>query len=133
VNKLEARELDILIAEKVMGQTRAKNCPLGDDNCPGQWRPQVGRWPCLPPYSTNIEAAWEVAEKSNLFRFYALNEILGIWQISFHLSIGEKCAHSILAAEETAPLAICRGALVATGVELEKELQFRLVRYEVKL
>lgn len=55
------RELDALIAEKVMGQQRVGDCPLGDD-CGGKYAPQVGRWPCLPPYSTDIAAAMELAK-----------------------------------------------------------------------
>ncbi len=53
---------DQWIAEKVMGQKKVKECPLGDPTCPGKYEPMVGRWPCLPPYSTNIAAAWEMLE-----------------------------------------------------------------------
>jgi hypothetical protein len=55
--------LDRLVAERVMGQEHAGECGLGDADCPGQFRPVVGRWGCLPPYSTDIAAAWEVVER----------------------------------------------------------------------
>jgi hypothetical protein len=52
--------LDAIVAERVMGQTRHRDCPLDDRRCPGEYTPSVGRWPCLPPYSTDIAAAWLV-------------------------------------------------------------------------
>lgn len=55
--------LNALIAVRVMGQRRADDCGLGDATCPGRYEPMIGRWPCLPPYSTDIEAAWFVVER----------------------------------------------------------------------
>ena len=59
--KLQAGvKLDALVADQVMGQKRIRECPLGDPDCPGKYEPMVGRWPCLPPYSTDIAAAHEM-------------------------------------------------------------------------
>lgn len=49
-------ELDVACAE-AMGQVRDGDCPLGDESCGGRYLPQIGRWPCLAPYSSDIEAA----------------------------------------------------------------------------
>ncbi len=56
------REIDELVATKVMGQTRVSDCALGDERCPGHYSPMV-RGPCLPLYSTDIAAAWHVLER----------------------------------------------------------------------
>lgn len=53
------RELDALVAEKVVGQVRVGECPLDIDGCGGKYEPQIGQWPCLPPYSTDMAAAWQ--------------------------------------------------------------------------
>ena len=58
-----SRELNALIAERVMRQRHTDECGLGDATCPGKYEPMIGRWPCLPPYSTDIAAAWLVVEE----------------------------------------------------------------------
>lgn len=67
MTKQELRELDMLIAEKVMGWKRGK--AFGNGN--GEWlRPdqadinewQRSTWDGTPLYSTHIGAAWQVVE-----------------------------------------------------------------------
>ena len=116
--KLEAgRELDALVAERVMGQERVAACPLGAPNCPGRYEPQVKDWPCLPAYSTSLLPAWAVVEKmpcgvavhtpdQKLWRC-----IVGTgpcWETGG----GQP---TVVGEGDTAPLAICRAALLAVG------------------
>lgn len=116
--------LDALVAEQVMGQRRVGDCPLGASDCIGKYEPQIGRWPCLAPYSTDIAAAWEVVEA-----------MVGKG-CEFALIADERCEPRDYAAEfsrnnsnigettylcgeraDTAPHAICLAALRAVGVE----------------
>jgi hypothetical protein len=122
-----ARELDALVAERVMGlwsrhaldTTRlgetvgyksGRACPVclveldGEDD-PGQCS--------VKPYSTSISAAWEVVEKLQEFSF----ELIYLdgkmhWEATFApLHLNETRAIA-----ETAPLAICKAALKAVDV-----------------
>ncbi len=56
-------ELNALVAEKVMGQHRVGDCPLGDSSCMGKYEPMVNGRPCLPDYANDIAAAWQVWER----------------------------------------------------------------------
>jgi hypothetical protein len=51
-----SRELDAQCAH-ALGQLWVDACPLGDPTCAGKYMPQIGRWPCLAPFSTDHEAA----------------------------------------------------------------------------
>ena len=126
IMKLEAgREMDKLVATKVMElepcdkwqlyhvdvidgaryklEDKACNHPTG--KCYPEQMP--------PAYSTNIEAAWRVVEKlSNKFSF-AINNDMGYWYADFWNS-----AENMNPTEDdTAPLAICRAALLAKESE----------------
>lgn len=108
------RELDILVAEKVMGiipkietyKTMGKeeytNIPVN-----------------VPDYSTNIAAAWEIVEKMieegydwELYSFKTAPEYH--WRV-FCRGFGSY--------EATAPLGICLAALKAKGVEIYGEIK----------
>jgi len=120
------RELDALVAEKVMGWTVCRDASCG--GCEATvllmedgWRVRApldqGGWPLgwWTP-STDIAAAWEVVEKLRV--------------LGFNVSVS--CAHGMrtwdvrgwkadntgrfIAHAETAPLAICLAALDALGV-----------------
>ena len=105
------RELDALVAEKVMG-----------------WRRREGRWLVpdrvysrrnCPRYSTSIAAAWQVVE-----RFEERVAIEGpvttsdIWRCSIWTSWDENRESSV-ADTTSAPRAICLAALRAVGVGVE--------------
>jgi hypothetical protein len=103
------RELDALIAEKVMGFDIVPG--------PGELGIKVNITECrrIPPYSKNIAAAWEVV-KSFGGRFeFSLEEDQGElmpWIASF----SRLDASDMASAEaETAPHAICLAALRAVG------------------
>jgi len=87
------RELDTLVAEKVMG--------LNHDKLDG--------YPAY--YSTDIAAAWEVVEKLIPDCFLTLQWIEG-WEVS-HFEPGPYGGHMHLAHGDSAPHAICLAALKA--------------------
>lgn len=116
------RELDALVAEKVMGYRR-KRC-----DCNTFWVDADGYEPTHnQDYSTDIAAAWEVVERVRLFvwphqgRWIAgyLSEA-DLQDIYFHVEnsrfITIDGSFSTIAQEQTAPHAICLAALKAVGL-----------------
>jgi hypothetical protein len=112
------RELDALIAEKVMGWTveLIVNSPCDAFE---EWRDAQG-WrygPNPPLYSTDIAAAWEIAEKLQLA---VIPDASGGWCAGHALFRGpgwyEENVNDWEHAD-TAPLALCRAALAAVGAE----------------
>lgn len=124
------RELDALIAEKVMGITPDLKCiACGSTNLLIHWLTGNNMYgDCtknmdykrtfikLPNYSTDISDAWLVVEKMGAYN-----------DSSFSLSVGlsytEWCACFMghKAWSDSAPHAICLAALKAVGVEVENE------------
>lgn len=109
------KELDILIATKIMGL----------EYWPGRTdavKATFVNWgfdpkPCIPPeYSTDIAAAWKVVEKLNLFFQYELHrDKSGRWQIGY----GSDSAYFNEVYEgHSAPHVICLAAL-----DLKKEIE----------
>jgi hypothetical protein len=97
------RELDLLVAEKVMGDTIIRR---EQDN-------EIISY--CKPYSTDIAAAWEVVEKmkeENILEIHVLRQS-GV-EIFFYDLEGDR--RRIIA--DTAPHAICLAALKAKGVEV---------------
>ena len=124
------RELDALVAEKVMGHDlRASPFRASepfDLSAPNQ---------SIPHYSTDISAAWEIVEKLK-FGFYELSYNC-LSPESFHASIGDDLKihegspeidgfkmkfigilKSYEANGQSAPHAICLAALKSVGVEI---------------
>ncbi len=95
------RELDVLIAEKVMGEKNDGNLHL---------------W--VPRYSISIEAAWDVVEKFRGWRFelIALREPAKNDWSQFMVTLSGPIDVAIVGTADTAPLAICIAALRAKGV-----------------
>jgi hypothetical protein len=130
VKHTAGRELDALIAEKVMGWTRYPAGMHPTDNrtisgvlyCPPYYPYDAGSANVVPYYSTNISEAWEVVTK--------LAE-RGLWMTmltpfnaadGFHVAYtphGEAQWQAGLGTviADTAPLAICRAALKALDKE----------------
>jgi hypothetical protein len=105
------RELDALVAEKVMGlQPLRREVP-----------PDPGAFLDLPHYSTDIAAAWEVVEKLTGRRDkdigFALTVNPGTIGTSFSALDGTEHWH---VNASTAPLAICLAALKVVGVDIEE-------------
>jgi hypothetical protein len=121
------RELDALVAEKVMGWKYRQSSPdpkkhfcreYGNDA--GWWlkpsmTPGAKHWACAtcsppPAYSTDIAAAWEVTEKlaEDFMLVYAVAH--AGWRARFEHAEGWWKGEAYA---DTAPLAICRAALAA--------------------
>lgn len=97
------RELDALIAEKVMGLASGRHL-LGPDK----------------PYSTSIEAAWEVTEKmlernTGTMRVQAVSNSFGV---TFEHWGDDENVVKGFHRSSTLPHAICLAAIKAVGVEL---------------
>ena len=105
------RELDALIAEKVMGWRKAGTLwitPTGQQlvEYHHEWMPEA----TPPRYSTSIGAAWQVVEKLPPHSVDINNENPGGWICSVHTQLGYWEARA-----RTAPLAICLAALKFVG------------------
>jgi len=113
------RELDALIAERVMGYKRA-HMDDPEINFAGDiWLNPNGtkylHTAALPEYSTSIEAAWEVVEKLHeLGFFFDLHWDLNtsVWTTSFKKS-SDISEPNFYSKEREAPHAICKAALKA--------------------
>lgn len=126
------RELDALVAEKVMGTTGIRAVTVIDgrgahsepgtavdvtlpDGRPGRQATQ------LPHYSTSIAAAWLVVERLN-DRFHARIQSpfepgdLYFVGFTIHGTSGFNGRPDFRASASTAPLAICRAALLVCEV-----------------
>src|SRR5690625_1056203 len=116
---IQGRELDTLVAEHVMGfkfeVDKVKGLSrwvgygaYGEAHTPPMaWKKWEYR---VPPYSKDISAAWEVAEK---FHQFTVMRSRG-WEKQYYCCIwvgitGEQWS----ATAKTAPLAICRASLLA--------------------
>lgn len=120
------RELDLLVAEKVMGYKIAEvkgdavvssKISAGSNDNP--WLNKE-----LKPYSTDIAAAWEVVEKMK--KEFIQTEII-IWQTGHKARISKFAGTSlnvialinhVEAEGESAAHAICLAALKAKGIEI---------------
>lgn len=104
------RELDALIAEKVMGWERLEKIL----HPPGPY--EMNAWGnMIPHYSTDIDAAWEVVEKMHSMR---LQTSIITTEKGVSVTIDEFYCHSPdETIAETAPHAICLAALKALGEE----------------
>jgi len=115
------RELDALIAEKVMGWHNNEANP----SQPGMWGINDYRedgtpvlMPDFPAYSEDIAAAWEVVEKikRNGFKLqFDYDTWIAYWSHEDFLCGSEEALEPFGRAD-TAPHAICLAALKAVGV-----------------
>lgn len=126
LNMLAGRELDALVAEKVMGEAQPiyvhPNLHLEYPE-----KSTAGNWYCYnifehgdicewhpKPFSTNISDAWEVVEK---LRLYVMPFGSKDWCVSKKRN--SRGVFENIVVDDTAPPAICRAALL-TVVESEK-------------
>lgn len=115
LNMPAGREMDALIAENVMGiesvafndETKCPECESTMRFCGSRsWCSSCHEWIYSPykEYSTDISAAWEVVEKLGIIFQETCIDNDKDWRCYFD----NACASA-----ETAPLAICRAALLA--------------------
>ena len=124
------REIDALVAEKVMGwsQVYINDYPIA--NAPEYLYPPSDFAPeepeIVPHYSIDISAAWQVVEKmidneSLDFPDFKL-ENYGFWRALFFDAVQNR-EHGMDEAM-TAPMAICLAALKAKGIEIELDADY---------
>lgn len=135
------REIDALVAEKVMG-LRPCSDPIG--RCDGAKMVPCQCWGTpdkngivaggkLSCYSTSIEAAWQVVEKLSIGHGFSLFHYQGLsscgfgYVAVFAISVRPYSVEIVTIGDPTkvfhghsdsAPLAICLAALKAVGVEV---------------
>lgn len=105
------RDLDAMIAEKVMGWRRQSEAPQD------VWQRHDERLAELPKFSTDIAAAWQIVEKLGPDDIFLTITLLpdGEYECTAQNEIGEtlmlgKSGH---VKADSAPLVICRAALLS--------------------
>ena len=142
------RELDALVAEKVMGWTRPRirsdnvpPCPVADfdyANPPPEleawrsdyyWRERGGAcWRSPPHYSTDMRAAWQIVKHvPGDFALRRSCEVTFGDGSSDSESFTAYFAGSADATAPTAPLAICLAAFKSVGVTIQSPLLATLI------
>lgn len=104
------RELDALVAERIMGLHLAKQEFTGELFI--RYSKDTGLFQ-IPEYSADISAAWEVVEKLRETWRLEIDESKDRWQI--HIENDDKVLRDDA---PTFPHAICLVALKAVGVEV---------------
>jgi len=111
------RELDALIAEKAMKESEFPHRWIGanDKTCiycgHQEWEDEADKSCVIPSYSSDIAAAWLVAEKIGAHDAVTITRQTNGCRLSKQWSAS---AFFEMAEAETAPLAICRLALKLT-------------------
>jgi hypothetical protein len=118
------RELDALIAEKVMGIETEYRKPCPSDERDWLMVKGGGRYEFVPSYSTDIKCAWLVVEKLRRQGiFLSVIPQIDNYAVYVWSNVGESDKYNTYPLgtleAETAPLAICLAALKACGVEVE--------------
>lgn len=100
LNMPAGEEIDILVARNVLGHTVQQDSS-------GQW---FEGFTSLARYSDSLQSAWNAAERviSTKNAFYTVSRKGTQWMAEFQIN---KVRHFAFA--DTAPLAICRAALLA--------------------
>jgi hypothetical protein len=121
------RELDALVAEKVLGLSVSKMA-TSEYSYGFFYNPARAEntWQRLPHYSTNLTAAWQVVEKMAEKGWRVCfsdngNTHAERWDCRFFREPGTSSKDRVIAICDTAPLAICLAALRACGVEVGDE------------
>lgn len=131
------RELDAMVAEKVMGETDYEHGELGEDSSgdpycsrcrmSGSWGDQIfSDERCIPAYSASIAAAWTIVEKLGnwhgfdfmVAKMEAGNGHPSYWEAGWYEPSHEGPERRVVVEAETAPLAICLAALEAVDLEI---------------
>jgi ABA sandwich protein len=109
LNMPAGREMDALIAEKVMGHEVKRDVVMWREGN-ASLEPYSEGFTVLAHYSTDIGAAWEVVEKiqTGELRLHEHKLLRTYYLAEFH----EPGGSTFMVRAETAPLAICRAALL---------------------
>jgi len=109
------REMDALVAEKVMGFEIPANLRNSVNWGGGPPILVDGKSLDIPHYSTDLTDAWEVVEKMGNYLFACGRNDNGMWEACF-FSVNSGIGKLSEGHGDTAPSAICRAALKALGV-----------------
>lgn len=111
---MDNREIDTLIAEKVMGWKLNYEFAdsMGVPVVP-HLRDQYDEWGLLPEFSTDISAAWQVVEKINSIKMDTEEG----YQIRAKFILSQDVKHFLTFSAQQAALTICLAALKAVGVD----------------
>lgn len=107
------RELDAIIAEKVMGwrwNEQTAWSPTGSRNSRTDLPDDSWWW--LPYYSADIAAAWEVMEMPHFDAWFIGRNASGAWEV-----LNPWTDNTVVSTADTAPHAICLAALKALRLE----------------
>jgi Phage ABA sandwich domain len=110
VAEMNLREIDRLVAEKVMGCTKELIV----------W---LEIYDALPHYSTNIADAWKVVNEMNKKGFYFNLDQDSDFEFDALFADGyyaEDTTISVISSHKSAPLAICLAALKTVGAEVSE-------------
>lgn len=117
-----SREIDVLVAEQIMGWQIETDKPklkrlqqyFARDDHRRWWRAPEGGWYCDPPsYSSDIAAAWQIVESMN-----SRGQFLFLSQCNEQYNIAFDERHTIspdYIREKGVALAICKAALVVVA------------------
>lgn len=115
----DLREIDRKVAEHVMGWIRVKNSVgshlIDSAHIVMDERRELYGTGSVPRYSTDIAAAWSVVEKMGNVTFDILKLQADEEYVCEFVLAGNKISCS---SSKSAPLAICKAALAARGVEI---------------
>ena len=119
ITELKAgRELDALVADKVMGLKNLfwNNAILFYEDRQFTREPPVGKYPVVPDYSTDIAATMEIVEKDDGWGHdWVLERNMASGKPWLVRAIRQADGAQFTAFAETASLAICHAALEACG------------------
>ena len=111
--KMEAgREMDLLVAEKVMGMSPPEGKTHG--SCCYCQTCGYAHDECVCGYSESIEMAWEVVKEMSAKNFWCVMEVLSSRSVVMFEEAKTMEKYEAYANPYDLPLAICRAALLAT-------------------
>lgn len=116
-----SREIDELIAEKVMGWKLETIATSTYGSKADVWKNETGK---IMVYdrewkpTSDISSAWRVVEKIQEKGYF---EMTG-WPGDYHVNFADKDGHGFSGQASTAPLAICLAAITALKFQQKSEL-----------
>ena len=113
----DARELDRLVATKIMGWKI--RWFQGFSDIPSEWLYEVEKSEKgLPEFSSKIESAWLVVKRMRELGYtVVIHDQLDVWTVLFFGNVPQPMS-PLNPETMTLPTAICLAALAALGVEL---------------
>jgi hypothetical protein len=111
------RELDLLVAEKVMGWKRQETDNTGRYIASDVLIRPEGQLDLIPAYSGDIKAAWEVVSRLRHDWDFIITDRTAVWEVKIRASAWSE-GIVLTGIGKDVPHAICEAALQTVGVEL---------------